>query len=108
MLAAQLYIRPHGDDLVCSINKAECEGNKQENVMVQQPKKLPDQVRDVIRCKHYAYRTEAAYDSVYPLHDPPPAKAAWPEGGLIEATTWKYTSGLGLYLRGYLGDVDGR
>jgi hypothetical protein len=67
--------------------------------MVQWPEKLLGQVRDAIRCKHYAYRTEETYDNVYPLYHPP-HEAAWPEGSLIEGTTWKYTSGLGLYLRG--------
>lgn len=31
--------------------------------MAQQPKKLLDQVRDAIRRKHYAYRTEETYVS---------------------------------------------
>jgi len=29
--------------------------------MVQKPKKLLDQVRDAVRLKHYAYRTEQSY-----------------------------------------------
>ena len=29
--------------------------------MAQKPKKLLDQVRDAVRLKHYAYRTEQSY-----------------------------------------------
>ncbi|MCG9889557.1 MAG: phage integrase N-terminal SAM-like domain-containing protein [Thermosynechococcaceae cyanobacterium MS004] len=34
--------------------------------MVEQPKKILDQLRDVLRLKHYSYRTEQSYvDWVY-------------------------------------------
>jgi len=35
--------------------------NLGENAMPEQPKKLLDVVRDVLRTKHYSYRTEQTY-----------------------------------------------
>ena len=45
--------------------------------MAQKPKKLLDQVRDALRLKHYAYRTEQSYvegQALYPLLQQDPSQ----------------------------------
>ena len=45
--------------------------------MAQKPKKLLDQVRDAVRLKHYAYRTEQSYIegvALYPLSQQDPSQ----------------------------------